>query len=200
MGQRLNIEIHDGRYKSPLRGRLVANAYYHWSGYSESAVELLQEALKAFENQDEAEPLPRAIRILEATGAGFSADELLRGKELLNTVPFTVQPTSGRNDGLIAITEKAMKETRVWEEGRIEIHLNPYKDDPNYITFNVFWQEDEAEFLREEGKYETEQSETEVIHSDFNFKHFGFDKVDELEELIQNNDGVKITSLVRFIK
>ena len=42
MGQRLNIEIIEN-------GKVLANAYYHWSGYTSSSLELTQEILEAIE-------------------------------------------------------------------------------------------------------------------------------------------------------
>lgn len=197
MGQRLNVEIHDGNYSNPkVSGRVVANAYYHWSGYSESAVEILKEAIKALKNVKEEDPLLRAIKVLEATGASLTKEELERGKDILNGYTSTSDVVS-RNDGLIAVTAEGIKETRTWEEGRVEIHLNPYKSE-DYIKFEVFWKQDEAEYQREYKEYGDEIEEAETV--DFNFDRIPFDKVDELAELIENNDAVIVPSRVQFIK
>ena len=79
MGQRLNIEI-------VKNGDILANSYYHWSGFSNSAVNLAIEIIKHFEyikkvkveqyikNQD----LLFAIRLLEETSAGVEDIEQTR--------------------------------------------------------------------------------------------------------------------------
>ena len=42
MGERLNIEVVKGN-------KLLANSYYHWSGYSNCAVNLTIEIVESFE-------------------------------------------------------------------------------------------------------------------------------------------------------
>lgn len=197
MGQRLNLEIHDGNYTPKKRmGRLVANAYYHWSGYSESAIEILKVALDELKNSDENDPFLRAIKALEATGAGLTDKERSYAKDELKG--YTPKPCDGRNDGLIAVSPDGTKDTRVWEEGRIEIHLNPYED-TDYVKYEVFFKRDEAEEKRESERYGDPMPENvEIV--DFNFNHIPLNKVGELEELVRNNDYVKIMSLVTFIK
>ena len=73
MGQRLNIEI-------LKNGEVLANSYYHWSGVSNSAVNLTIQIINNFDyikkyrveeyikNQD----LLFAIRLLEETEAGVN--------------------------------------------------------------------------------------------------------------------------------
>ena len=46
MGQRLNIEIKKGE-------QLLANCYYHWSGYSETALELTKKIIDKFDDVKE---------------------------------------------------------------------------------------------------------------------------------------------------
>lgn len=196
MGQRLNVEIIDGNYSHPkMMGRTVANAYYHWSGYSESAVEILKEAVKAIEKIKEKDPLIRAIKVLEATGASLTEEELEKGKDILNGYVSTSDVIS-RNDGFIAVTKEGIEETRSWEEGRIEIHLNPYKSE-DFVKFSVFWKQDEAEYRREYAEYGDEIEDAPTV--DFNFDKIPFDKIDELAELIENNDAVIVPSRVQFI-
>ena len=76
MGERLNIEIVKGN-------KLLANSYYHWSGYSNCAVNLTIEIVNSFEyikkykvdnvkNKD----ILLAIRLLEATGAGTNESQI----------------------------------------------------------------------------------------------------------------------------
>ena len=43
MGQRLNVEIWNN-------GEVLANAYYHWSAYTESAAHIVDKALNYIKN------------------------------------------------------------------------------------------------------------------------------------------------------
>jgi len=197
MGQRLNVEIIDGNYSHPkMMGRTVANAYYHWSGYSESAVEILQDAIKAIKTIKEKDPLVRAIKVLEATGASLTSEELERGKEILNGYKNTAEIVS-RNNGLIAVSKEGIEETRLWEEGRVEIHLNPYKSE-DFVKFKVFWQQDDAEYRREYAEYGDEIGDAETV--EFNFDKIPFDKVGELADIIANHDAIIVPSRIQFIK
>ena len=71
MGQRLNLEIWNN-------GKLLANAYYHWSAFTESSAEIISKALNYIENNtlEDNNVLLYAIRILESTGAGLTEDEI----------------------------------------------------------------------------------------------------------------------------
>lgn len=145
MGQRLNIEIHDST-------GVLANAYYHWSGFTRYAYEITEKIVS-----DLLKPAPshrpgdilKAIRILESTGAGLTKDEL----EWLTTniseySSLTFPPGKGilvnrctdRNDGIIGVSPKAIEETRNWEEGRVTIHL-----DTCTVDFKVY-----SEYTKEE--------------------------------------------------
>lgn len=102
MGQRLNIEI-------VKNGDVLANSYYHWSGFSNSAVNLTIDIIKTFDyvkryqvekyinNQD----LLFAIRLLEITGAGLNDIEKARKILEDQTMNLKLQPCKGRNDGII---------------------------------------------------------------------------------------------------
>lgn len=146
MGQCLNIEIMSGE-------KTLANAYYHWSAYTASAAELTKIILET--PVDEEEPLIwQAIHLLETTGAGvpgYERDSILQNEMLSEAEVNHLQPCIDRNRGLIAITEEGMRDTKVWEEGRVTIHL-----DSKTVDFNVFFYFDPVEFEKEyERKVET---------------------------------------------
>ena len=63
MGQRLNIEIKSGE-------EIIANAYYHWAAYSESAYELTRLIVDEFDNVKDLDKFGQAIVLLQKTGAG----------------------------------------------------------------------------------------------------------------------------------
>lgn len=102
MGQRLNIEI-------VKNGEILANAYYHWSGFSNSAINLTEKIIKNFEyikkyrveEYIENKDLLFAIRLLEETGAGI--EDLEETREILKdkTMNLKLLLCKGRNEGII---------------------------------------------------------------------------------------------------
>lgn len=145
MGQRLNIEIFNN-------GELLANCYYHWSGFTTSSMEITKIIL---ENYDaimnmEISNLSKAILLLQKTNGGLMVND--RDNELkfaLENLPpqdlekIELKRSINRNEGLISITENNMEETRQWEEARITIYLDTKKIDFDnvYISDREGWQE-----------------------------------------------------------
>ena len=91
MGQRLNIEIVEN-------GKCLANAYYHWSAYTDSSYDLARSIINAIPTINEENSVLRAIRLLEVTGARLMEDDLDYAKEIIN------------------IAEKYLKEEQTGEE------------------------------------------------------------------------------------
>ena len=118
MGQRLNIQI-EANNTDTNETEVLANCYYHWSGYTSSAMELVNEIVKSgIHKLDILDPVEKAIRLLEATGAGLAEDELT---EMYNTPKYKV--STDRNMGLIAISEEGTNRVAEWEESRVTINL-----------------------------------------------------------------------------
>lgn len=146
MGQRLNIEIFNN-------GELLANCYYHWSGFTTKSMELTKIIL---ENYDaimnmEISNLSKAILLLQATNGGLMVndidDELQFALENLppqDLEKIELKRSINRNEGLISIIEDNMEETRQWEEARVTIYLDTKKIDFDnvYISDKEGWQED----------------------------------------------------------
>lgn len=139
MGQRLNIEI-------IKNGETLANAYYHWSAYTSSSLELTKLIIDAIDEVKNKDDVVRAVRLLEKTGALLTSDEVEVMKQ--RTKEEFKQATS-RNDGLIAISEKGIESTRNWQEEYLEIHL-----DKEAVNFNVFWKDKKDSYLDEYEKSE----------------------------------------------
>jgi len=98
MGQRLNIELKYG-------DKLLANCYFHWSGYTLSSLRLTKAILSYIQTHPtEFYDTAYAIKAFKAVGASLLSD-----------------PNSDRNNGWIGITEEEQKETRDYMEGMIEI-------------------------------------------------------------------------------
>ena len=118
MGQRLNIQI-EATDTDTNKTEVLANCYYHWSGYTSSAMELVKEIVDSgIHNLDILDPVEKAIRLLEATGAGLIIDELT---DTYNTPKYNV--SSDRNMGLIAISEKGINRIMGWQESIVTINL-----------------------------------------------------------------------------
>ena len=145
MGQRLNIQLEIDIPNSGDR-QVLANAYYHWSGYTSSAYELVKYIVESHYCDEECtfvDPVEKAIRLLEATGAGLTKDEFTdvypESKYKLST---------NRNDGLIAISEAGMLETQNWEEARVTINLTTKMVDMGGVYYlDEVDEEDEDETL-----------------------------------------------------
>jgi hypothetical protein len=129
MGQRLNAEIHYG-------DKCLANAYYHWSGYTSSAIHITERIISFFLNIKEADPYSlateddrtlTAIQILEATGAGITdpdRTEVMGSENISPTIKgYGINKATSINDGLIGLTERQMNITRQLEEGRVAIDI-----------------------------------------------------------------------------
>ena len=118
MGQRLNIQI-EANNQTTDKTEVLANCYYHWSGYTSSAMALVKEIVDSgVYNLVILDPVEKAIRLLEATGAGLAEDELTG---MYNTPKYKV--STDRNLGLIAISEEGKNSTVKYEESRVTINL-----------------------------------------------------------------------------
>lgn len=178
MGQRLNIEI-------VKNGRVLANSYYHWSGFSNSAINLVIQIIQKYEyikkynvekyikNQD----LLLAIRLLEETGAGLNNTDIARNILKDETMNLKLKECQGRNEGIIGIIQEDIEETRAWEEGRVSIDIENKK-----IDFDVI-----EEYTLEELKNdydEEEMKELNIKKIDKNFKNISFEDIFELKAFI----------------
>lgn len=146
MGQRLNIEIVNNN-------GVLANAYYHWSGYTDSSAELLAQILTsdAFTKRDKSEdPVLTAIKLLELTNAGMTDEELLQVSENRDKFSQAVifRPAKrciDRNEGILSIMPESIENTEYWEEGRVTINL-----DTDKVDFNVIWEADRGDYSSED--------------------------------------------------
>lgn len=177
MGQRLNIEI-------VKNGKVLANSYYHWSGYSNSAVNMVVQIIQEYEyikkykvekyikNQD----LLLAIRLLEETGAGLNDIDMTRNILKDETMNLKLKKCQGRDEGIIGITQKDIEETRYWEEGRVSIDIENKK-----IDFGVINEYTEEELNYD---YDEEIKELNIKKIDINFKNISFEDIFELKAFI----------------
>ena len=166
MGQRLNIEIMENE-------RIYANAYYHWGAYTSQGLSYVKEILEGINpilDKEYSDKTVTAIKILELTGAGLTEEEL----EFANK-NFDYKECKGRNSGLIAISEKGMKETQNWEESRITIDITN-----RIVYFGVYYDYESVE------SYKEEYGDCRYEQLDIDISTIGFDEFNEVKEKIDN--------------
>ena len=162
MGQRLNIEIRKDN-------KVLANAYYHWSGHTSSALGLTKKILDSkFLNMSSISDKVKAVRMLEVTGAGLTKNEF---NEEFTTPKY--KQALDRNKGLIAISQEGISETQKGEEARVEIHI-----DTKMLNLKLYWDLDDIDKDTIIEKVETNY---------FNVSFDNFEKVNsEIYNLIKN--------------
>jgi len=176
MGERLNIEI-------IKNGKTLANAYYHWSGYSNSAVELASTIIKNIEKINVKDSdLLFAIRLLESTGAGLTDREIEFAKTIdgLNNVEF--KECKGRSEGLIGISQDEINQTRKWQEHALYIYL-----DEKRMSFQVFWKNRFSDYETENKDEDNYIEFDELEKVDINFDDIKFSEIDNFVEFINNH-------------
>lgn len=190
MGQRLNIEITDGE-------KTLANSYYHWSAYSRSAIYLLKEIICAYKSVKSIRMLDIAVELLQATGAGVNEIEHSRidsdksGK--FNDI--SLKEATSRNDGLIAVTDEGIRETRFWEEGRVTVDLAS-----ETFVFDVLWRNPENEYKEDYG----DDSYYKLPENNFDFcEQTSFSdimKIDEVMNKYPNGYRLPCGDVILWIK
>lgn len=157
MGQRLTIRI----YQNKEQEKSIATLYYHWSAYTESALEelktfynnyrryfkiqqieqrLLQlhptpfEAVKQYNELDNI--VTSIYQAVIETGGGYASDEAENAINLYPALNTYYKPNHSvhRNNGLVAFTEERQNKLYYWSNGDIKLYL-----DEQEFQFNVYW-------------------------------------------------------------
>ena len=175
MGQRLNIEICDGT-------KTLANAYYHWSAYTSSALEMMTAIIETYYKLSDKinDKVELAVELLQATDAGINIEEKERIKNIPDFAYINFQPCIDRNEGLLAVTEEGIEETRRWEEGRVTIDI-----ENETFCFGVFFEYGKDEYVEDYGN-ESMSELTEIKHNFF-YDYLPFEKITWLNDFIKNN-------------
>ena len=157
MGQRLNIQFEDNT-------GVLANAYYHWSGYTSSAMLLTNKIISSDLIDDTSiSNKVKAVKLLELTGAGLTRDEFND-----DFPSHLYKESKDRSEGLIAISKEGIEETQSWEETRVTIDL-----DTNEINFRVYWDVNIEEYDPEDiAKIPEESYDSELDYEDVSFEKF----------------------------
>ena len=179
MGRRLNIQI-EMDIPDSSESKVLANAYYHWSGYTSSAYELVKLIVDSgVYSLDILDPVEKAIKMLEATGAGLTKDEFTE------TYPESKYKLSlSRRDGLIAISEAEMLETQECEEARVTINVSTMKVDMG----GVYYLGEVDELDEDEDVEDIPELEYDLYTS-----LVDFDKVyNEFQEKVESKNNYKV--------
>lgn len=153
MGQRLSIHIIQ-------QDKIVANAYYPWSGYTMEALALTQQILSAIKQADLADEGLQAVRLLEETGAKMNTEERVVCTTKYPAESFTY--ATGEEEGLIAITEDGIHENYENTSTRVEIRL-----DEQLVNFDVFWQADKEDYMEDFGLTEDDYQQLPKSFANF---------------------------------
>lgn len=179
LGQRLNIEIVSD-------GALLANCYYHWSAYTDSALALTELIIDKFYDSDTSPGIKNAVELLESTGAGVNERERIEIKKFPNKfVGIDFKKATDRNCGIISVTENGMEETRYWEEARVTIDvLN------QTVSFDVFYKYYEKEYVEEYAdEDDVRLSDLPVCHLDLD--SIPFEDIGELRLLVDGSTAAR---------
>lgn len=182
MGQRLNIEIWNN-------GKVLANAYYHWSAYSKSAAELAREIIYYIPDAKADNDILKAIKLLEKTGARMTEAEVERAKEIEELTDVLFDTNADRNDGLISVTEEGINETRNWQEGALYIYL-----DEERIKFDVIYKSKRWEWEKEQ----KECNDNPKVYRDLEKVNVSFDDI-KFKDIDRFNDFVSDHEMEPFV-
>ena len=179
MGQRLNLEI--------VRGdQVIANAYYHWSGYTTSSIHLtnlLLASMKLHESMGLTD-ISLGYHTLRSTGATLPKGEqtsFIAGLDLPKAELLLIEEDDqpSRNEGLIGLSASAIKSTQDWAEATVKYDL-----DTKLVNFGAMTEYRNAKDIRDD--YELSDEEMNKIpHSahEFNLCEMTSEELDQLSEI-----------------
>lgn len=191
MGQKLTIQI----FKNTLETDSLATIYYHWSAYSESALEELRDfydAYKRYYNSDSHDAMAVAIlRAVLANGGNLSDEE----DKVLNLYPelnnhVNSDMTANRSNGLVAFTKDHQRELLSYSEGDIRLYLEDQTFDFGiYLEYDPeFDREYFYDMIGEDFKLEglTDEEILDICERELPaIKLNGTHSVDEIESLLE---------------
>ena len=175
MGQRLNIEFQYG-------DKVIANAYYHWSGYTiYSLKELLAVSeLMEYDNiHDEKSAIIELVNVFDnklSPYSGLTSDSLDEVKKYIPEYS-DIKNELNRNYGLLSISEEGMNSIREWMEFILKYDIKNKKIIGNTGVFEID--------IDEYSIQELERSK-EISSDDYN-KYVNFETYDvsEICDLIE---------------
>ena len=204
MGQRLTIRI----YQNKEQEKSIATLYYHWSAYTESALEelktfynnyrhyfkiqqieqkLLQlhptpfEAVKQYNELDNI--VTSIYQAVIETGGGYASDEAENAVNLYSALKIHYNPNHSvhRNNGIVAFTEEQQNELYDWSEGDIKLYLDEQEFQFNvYCSYIINDDRDDYEHLIEKW-FTTEDIDDITNEQIINYCTNNLPKIDDLQ-------------------
>lgn len=180
MGQRLNIEIVKGK-------EVLANAYYHWSGFTTTAIKITNNILESYsrikksvaKSKSSNKDLLFAIRLLETTGAGIDFTNTTKN-DFIFKIGKEFKSMKDRNEGIIGITKEDIEETRYWEEARVTIDI-----ETENVSFEVFMNYDEDEEEAKEVLEDFKNENKKIGKINVDYYHLTFDECFKFEKTLE---------------
>ena len=99
---------------------ILAKAFYEWSSCTLTAFQLVNQIVASgIYSADISDPVEKAIRLLESTGAGLASTEFSEKYDEQN-----YNPSTSENAGVIIISEKGLQVEQDWEELIVSINIS----------------------------------------------------------------------------
>lgn len=192
MGQRLVLSVEKGERK-------LCNIYYHWGGYTDSALLHTKEIIDCIYNHNdetEEEMLLRLIHFCENQGGGiangYDGDEWKYIQNLYPNETFKANDIS-RSDGLISLSESGMAESQKWSEGDVYINLDT--DQVDFCVYSGY--EDLDEYIEERKSWDDEFDEKDLENMPtFDFC-LGYFDVNDIGAIIASLDEAGNTGVIK---
>ena len=163
----------------------IFNIYYHWSAYTETALQETDQLLKYLLRPENCGDLVlSAIEYCESNAGGITVDkDFEEAKRLYPDHNFKTDDIS-RNNGLIAITADGMNNNISWAEETIDIDF-----DNDLINNNVFWGYDDVDQINEEYEYDDDEKlkDSDILVPHISVEQFHFDQIDEVGDILVSN-------------
>lgn len=202
MGQRLTIQIFENKNSE----HSIATLYYHWSAYTESALEELKTfynnyrhyfkiqqigqkllqlnptPFEAVKQYDELDNIVTSIyQAVIETGGGLESDESENAIKLHPTLGKHYNPNHSvhRNNGLIAFTEERQNCFYSWSEGNIRLYLD--EEEFEFGVYTSYEVEDDREYYEHLIKkwFNTEDAESITTEQIIDYCANNFPKFDD---------------------
>lgn len=138
MGQRLVINI------ITRDGDVLANAYYHWSAYTMSALEIIKSLIEsnsyleysALKNLEHNDKVTYAINMLAETGASLSKYSREYVKTFSKNISEDAFSSPDRNEGLIGVGNE-INNLASWAESTVDFYVDNQTFDFRNLLYSI---------------------------------------------------------------
>lgn len=182
MGQRLVITF----YKNKAQEKPFASIYYHWSAYSLSALEelddLLDESQEFFLNKDYSDKT--WIPYLCSKVSGVTYDDV---DDYINQYDqnYSENTQVDRNNGILAISDSGIENHLFWSEGTLLVYL----EEETFDFTGLMWEMDRNDF-KEYLEFNAINSEDECDIKKYDLENVDLFNHTKLTKLVRNYDVI----------